>query len=58
MQICCETLAIILGFVWKNGFGANGGTFEQECQKFHNDAYLFHEYAHFNTFLLLFYSLV
>jgi hypothetical protein len=25
-------LAIIFGFVWKNGFGANGGTFEQELQ--------------------------
>jgi hypothetical protein len=29
-----------------------GGTFEQElqeCPKFHNDAHLFHGYAHFNT---------
>jgi hypothetical protein len=32
MQICCETLAIILGFDWKNEVGANAGTFEQELQ--------------------------
>jgi hypothetical protein len=29
---------------------ANGGTFEQECPKFHTHAHLFHEYARFKTF--------
>jgi hypothetical protein len=56
MQICCKTLAIILGFVWKNASRQIFyTTFEkklQESPKFHSEANLFHGYAHFNYVIL------